>query len=119
MSGTSWRAWLVLLALAAVALLLVACGKDATSAAPVKTTQVDLPPSYKFDPVVIEVAAGSTATWTNHDHFTHSVKVEDGEKHNLKQGESVSIAFDQPGEYNYLCTYHSHDMRGKVIVTAP
>jgi plastocyanin len=119
MSGPNRRGWLVVLALAMLTLLPAGCGEDATSAEPVRTTQVDLPPSYHFDPVVAELDAGSTMTWTNNDHFTHSVKVEDGEDHALKPGESVSVTFDQPGEYDYICTYHPRDMRGKVIVTAP
>jgi plastocyanin len=119
MSGMTWRRLVAVLVLAMLALLPIACGEDATSAEPVRTNEVDLPPSYRFDPVVAEVAAGSTITWTNNDHFTHSVKVEDDDDHALKPGESVSIAFDQPGEYDYICTYHPRDMRGKVIVTTP
>jgi hypothetical protein len=43
---------------------------------PVRTSQLDLPPSYQFAPASIEVAPGITITWTNHDNFTHSVRVE-------------------------------------------
>jgi plastocyanin len=102
--------------------ILVGCG-DITSAesAPVKTDTVNLPPSYKFAPAAIEVEAGTTVTWTNNDHFTHSVKVDglDDEVHNIPKGESISITFDAPGEYNYICTYHPKDMKGKVYVTSP
>ena len=118
MSALLVRAWLTgVLAVAVVSL--AACGNDPTDAAPVRTDQVDLPPSYMFEPAVIEVTAGTTVTWTNNDRFTHSVKIKGGDDHDLKPGEHVSILFDEPGEYDYVCTYHSHDMRGKVIVTAP
>jgi plastocyanin len=46
----------------------------APDASPVATTSVQLPPSYRFEPAVIAVAAGATVTWTNADHFTHNVR---------------------------------------------
>ena len=109
---------LVLFSVAVVALGLVAgCGPPA-GAAPVRTDQVNLPPSYQFDPAVIQVVAGTSVTWTNNDHFTHSVKVQDGPDHVIRPGEDVSIPFDKAGEYPYICTFHAQDMKGKVIVAA-
>ena len=106
----------LLLSAAVVALGLVAgCGQPAT-ASPARTDQVNLPPSYQFDPVVIQVVAGTSVTWTNNDHFTHSVKVQDGPDHVIRPGENVSIPFDKAGEYPYICTFHAQDMKGKVIV---
>ena len=49
-------------------LLLGACA--AALVEPVATDQVDLPPSYRFEPEVITVADGTTVTRTNHDNFT-------------------------------------------------
>ena len=95
--------------------LVTGCGQTAT-AAPVHTDQVNLPPSYQFDPAVIQVVAGTTVTWTNNDHFTHSVKMQDAADHVIKPGESVSIPFDKAGEYPYVCTFHTKDMKGTVIV---
>ena len=107
---------LLLLCAALVALGVTAgCGQPAV-AAPVKTNQVNLPPSYQFDPAVIQVVAGTSVTWTNNDHFTHSVKVQDGPDHVIRPGENVSIPFDKAGEYPYICTFHAQDMKGKVIV---
>jgi plastocyanin len=109
---------LLLLGVALAVLGVVAgCGQPA-DAAPVRTDQVNLPPSYQFDPAVIQVAAGTSVTWTNNDHFTHSVKVQDGPDHVIRPGESVSIPFDKAGEYPYICTFHTQDMKGKVIVAA-
>ena len=99
---------------------LAACDSSAgANSAPVKTDKVNLPPSYRFDPPVIEVPAGTTVTWTNNDNFTHSVQVEGQSEHDMKPTESASIKFDQPGEYTYICTFHPQNMKGKVIVTAP
>src|ERR1041385_4812849 len=107
---------LLLLGAALTVLGLVAgCGQPA-DAAPVRTDQVNLPPSYQFDPAVIQVVAGTSVTWTNNDHFTHSVKVQDGSDHVIRPGESVSISFENAGQYPYICTFHAQDMKGTVIV---
>src|SRR5436853_6664715 len=85
----------LLFSAAVVALgLLAGCGQPA-GAAPAQTDQVNLPPSYQFDPAVIQVVAGTSVTWTNNDHFTHSVKVQDGSDHVIRPGENVSISFDK------------------------
>ena len=81
------------------------------------TNQVDLPPSYVFRPDAIQVTQGSTVTWTNHDNFTHSVQVQgQSDVHVMKPGESAQITFDGPGTYAYVCTFHTQNMRGTVLV---
>lgn len=72
--------------------------------------------SYVFEPETIEVEAGATVTWRNEDRFTHTVQVEGQEDHEVEPGESVSITFAEPGTYAYVCTLHSKDMEGEVIV---
>jgi plastocyanin len=108
-----------------VALLLVAAlatagcgGSAATTSQPPAATQVEMPPSYRFEPPVIRVPAGSTVTWVNTDHFTHSVQVEGGPVHLVKPGERTAITFDAPGEHPYVCTLHPQDMKGTVVVTS-
>jgi plastocyanin len=107
---------LLLPALAAVALFAAGCGGSGESSEPVATTEVQMVKSYRFDPKVIEIEAGQTVTWTNEDNFTHTVEVEGQEDHEVGQGESVEITFDEPGTYEYVCTLHSQDMDGTVIV---
>jgi len=104
-------------ALLAAALLGVAagCGSSGDST-PVATTEVTMAKSYRFDPEKIEVAVGSSVTWTNDDNFTHTVQVDGQADHKVERGKSVSIAFDRPGTYKYVCTLHSRDMDGEVIV---
>jgi plastocyanin len=102
-------------AVAAAALVAAGCG-SAESTEPVATTEVEMVKSYRFDPKVIEVAAGATVTWTNEDNFTHTVQVDGQEDHKVGKGESVSITFERPGTYSYVCTLHSQDMDGEVIV---
>ena len=95
----------------------VAAGCGGTgSSEPVATNEVTMAKSYRFDPKVVEVKAGSTVTWKNDDNFTHTVKVDGQDDHKVGQGDSVSIEFDKPGTYKYVCTLHSHDMHGTVIV---
>jgi plastocyanin len=99
-------------------LLLAACGPRA-AAEPVATNQVDLPPSYKFEPEVITVPDGTTVTWTNHDNFTHNVRLLDdgGDVLHLPPGASVSFTFSGPGEHRYDCSFHPNDMSGVVVVS--
>ena len=103
-------------AVAAVALAAAGCGGSGESSEPVATTEVSMAKSYVFEPEVIEVAAGETVTWTNDDNFTHTVQVDGREDHKVEQDDSVSIIFDRPGTYHYVCTLHRQDMDGDVVV---
>ncbi len=109
---------LVLLLGLVLALGAIAGCASQTSAAPVATAHVEMPPSYRFDPPIISVNAGTTVTWHNSDNFTHSVKVLKGDYPylELKPGQTGQITFNTPGEYDYICTFHSQDMKGRVIV---
>jgi plastocyanin len=110
--------WFLLpaLALPAAVLATAGCGGSAASSEPVASTEVAMAKSYVFEPKVIEIAAGDEVTWTNEDNFTHTVQVDGQEDHEVDRGDSVSIRFDTPGTYHYLCTLHSNDMDGTVIV---
>jgi plastocyanin len=102
-------------AVLAVTLVTAGCGGTGRST-PVATTSVSMAKSYRFDPKAIEIKAGQTVTWTNNDNFTHTVHVDGMDDHKVDRGKSVSITFDKPGTYPYVCTLHSHDMHGTVIV---
>ena len=106
---------------AGLALSLVACGGGAgaaSQASPVASTEVDLPKSYKFQPAAIVVDPGSTVTWTNHDDFTHNVTLPDGTAPlTMRPGETATHTFDAAGTFDYLCSLHPKDMRGRVVVT--
>ena len=103
--------------------LLGGCAGGATGApggSPVATTTVDLPPSYKFVPTAIVVDTGATVTWTNNDHFTHSVQFLDGGLPTapllMDPGASATFVFDRPGVYRYQCHLHPQNMQGTVTV---
>lgn len=99
-----------------LAFVLAACGGSGGGATPVATNEVVMPKSYRFDPETIEVERGATVTWRNEDNFTHTVQVEGQPDREVEPGESIEIRFTHPGTYEYVCTLHSHDMRGTVIV---
>jgi plastocyanin len=112
---------LLFIGLAATTLLLAGCtaSRPATASSAARTAQVEMPPSYRFDPASIQVAAGTTVTWTNSDNFTHSVQVQgQSDVHVVKPGESTQIKFDTPGTYSYICTFHPQNMTGTVVVVA-
>ena len=113
----SSRRFLVPAAVVLVATVVAAgCGSTGSSE-PVATSKVSMAKSYRFDPGTIKIKAGDTVTWTNNDNFTHTVKVDGQDDHKVGRGDSVSITFDKPGSYHYVCTLHSKDMDGTVIVT--
>lgn len=107
-----------------VALLLGGCGRSAEEEAgrgpAAETDRVAMAKHYRFDPPAIRVPAGGEVRWVNRDDFTHSVRVEGVEHETLvvPPGEEASLAFLRPGTYPYVCTFHPHDMRGRVDVVA-
>jgi plastocyanin len=117
---------LVLAALLVIGFPLGACSSSSGNGEPfsvpgepVATAQVDAPRSYRFEPAVIQVQRGTTVTWTNHDQFPHTVQLLTGSDRSTRDlgiGKSVTIGFDQPGDYYYRCSLHPAQMHGKVIV---
>ncbi len=75
--------------------------------------------NFAFQPATIQVKAGTAVTWTNQDSASHTVTFRNGMKDSgmLRQGQSFSYTFTQPGTYAYYCAYHAN-MAGDVIVTA-
>ena len=110
-----WPVWLGLL------ILLAACGGGSgakSKEAPVRTNQVNLPKSYRFDPSVIQVKAGTTVTWTNEDDFPHNVHLLTGNEvtKSLPVGGRTTLTFPKAGEFEYECSFHPQQMQGMVIV---
>jgi plastocyanin len=100
-----------------VAVMVAGACQTATPSAPVPTSQVDLPRSYRFAPEDIVVPVGTTVTWTNNDNFSHTVRLLDSDDVQLmRPGESVTHTFAAPGLYRYDCSLHPKDMQGSVLV---
>jgi plastocyanin len=110
-------AWIV-----AIAGLVGGCAAGAGSAdpSPAATSTVELPPSNKFVPAAISVSKGTTVTWTNSDHFTHSVQFLDGGLPGVPMpmdpGATATFQFNRPGVYHYQCHLHPQNMQGTVTV---
>ena len=70
-----------------------------------------------FKPKALNVAAGTTVTWVNHDMVPHDVSSKEAgfKSEPLAQDESFSYTFMKPGIYPYLCVTHPK-MTGTVIV---
>jgi len=85
--------------------------------APDEFAEDESQPDYSVN--VLEVAVGTTVTWTNDDaEMLHTVTAVDGSFDSgfLAAGESWSYTFDQVGEYEYSCLPHPW-MRAMVVVT--
>jgi plastocyanin len=123
MTFRSTRGPAALLAAVLAATFLVGCttAGNGTPASPVATTSVDLPASYRFAPASIVVAKGTTVTWTNDDHFTHSVQFLDGGLSTdplvMEPGQTATFTFDRAGTFSYQCHFHPQNMKGTVTVS--
>jgi plastocyanin len=73
--------------------------------------------NFKFGPATLEIAAGDTVTWTNHDDEIHALSSEDGSfRSGGIEGDTVfSHTFAKPGTYPYRCTLHPQ-MTGTIVV---
>jgi plastocyanin len=87
---------------------------------PVSTNVVVLTDQDAFSPMVIQVRAGTSVTWTSRDTDNHTVTFMPAMMMSgtiLVPEGSFSYTFSSPGTYNYLCMYHE-GMIGRVVVTA-
>lgn len=72
---------------------------------------------FSFDPVTLEIPAGTTVTWLNDGEAPHTATAEDGsfDTGQLDPGQDASRSFDQPGSYDYACVFHPQ-MVGAIVV---
>jgi plastocyanin len=88
---------------------------QATPPAPSATT-VNIT-NHAFDPAQLDVAAGTTVTWTNGDTEAHTVTADNGlfDSGVLEPGQSYSTWLGGSGTVAYHCDIHP-DMKGSVVV---
>jgi plastocyanin len=83
---------------------------------PAKTVAIDID-NFKFGIASLEVAAGTTVTWTNRDDVPHTVvslkKVFKSPA--LDTGEHFSYTFRDAGTFDYYCSVHPR-MTGTIVV---
>jgi len=72
---------------------------------------------YKLSPESIEVAKGTTVTWTNNDGPAHSIVSDTGifRSSLLVTGQTYNYTFDTAGTYTYHSEPHSF-VKGTIIV---
>ena len=77
---------------------------------------------FAFRPATVEVAVGTTVTWTNSDPTDHTVtagnpeKPEAGFDVGLERNGTATVAFAKAGTFAYFCSIHRGNMRGVVVV---
>ena len=73
--------------------------------------------NFKFGVVSIEIAAGTTVTWTNRDDVPHTVvsSTKVFKSPALDTGEPFSYTFKSAGTFEYYCSMHPR-MTGKIVV---
>ena len=70
-----------------------------------------------FRPLVAKVSAGTEVTFTNEDSGGHSVTIPAlSVDETVSGGSSTSVTFEEPGNYDYVCTFHPPDMLGRIVV---
>jgi plastocyanin len=73
--------------------------------------------NHAFDPAQLNVATGTTVTWTNGDTEAHTVTADDElfDSGVLEPGQSYSVWLGGSGTVAYHCKIHP-DMTGSVVV---
>lgn len=95
---------------------LVVLFATAARAAGTDATEVHID-NFKFAPTPLTVPKGATVTWVNRDDIPHSIVLQalDFHSHPMDTDGTVSLTFDQPGHYDYVCGLHPF-MKGQIIV---
>ena len=109
---------LALLALMAVGMLTSAQAQVATPSAQAQDGAAISIANFAFQPDSLQVATGTTVTWTNADSTAHTVTADDGafDAGPLAPGASFTQTFTTPGTYTYHCQIHPF-MTGTIVVS--
>lgn len=76
----------------------------------------------QFEPKTLTLSKGSTVTWMNKEAKPHTVTADDNSFSSkvMKEGETYSYKFEQPGTYAYHCAFHGGNagkgMAGTIVV---
>ena len=74
--------------------------------------------NFAFQPASLQIAAGSSVTWTNADSTAHTVTSDAGafDSGQLAPGASFTQMFMTPGTYTYHCQIHPF-MTATIVVS--
>jgi plastocyanin len=92
--------------------------QDATPSAPAQDGAAVTIANFAFQPDSLQIAAGTTVTWTNADSTAHTVTSDTGafDAGPLAPGASFTQTFDTPGTYAYHCQIHPF-MTATIVVS--
>lgn len=71
---------------------------------------------FSYQPTTFTVTPGTIVTWTNEDSAPHTATGDDFDTGRLNRGDSKSVTFETPGEFDYKCEYHP-SMEGRIVVS--
>lgn len=110
----------MLLSVTVLALALI--GPVSAHADDAPTANVDIV-QFAYQPTPLEISAGTTIVWNNHDAIVHSVTNGTPDAPGaafdsglFDQGLTFSQTFNDPGQYSYFCTRHNF-MQGTIVVS--
>jgi len=92
---------------------------DSTAASVASGPQAVTIKDFAFAAPSLNIAKGTTVTWTNQDNVGHSVVSSDKttfKSAKLTQGQAFSFTFDTDGTFAYICGIHPY-MQGTITVT--
>jgi plastocyanin len=71
-----------------------------------------------YEPPTLEVAVGTTVTWTNDDSLPHTATSSDGDfdTNTIAAGATAELTFDTAGTFEYVCAFHP-GMVGTIVVS--
>ena len=93
---------------------------ESSAAAPAEGAGAVAIANFAFDPADVEVAAGTTVTWTNDDGTPHRVKANDDsfDSEDMGQGDTFEHTFDAAGTFRlhlrHPPVHEGHDHRHRV-----
>jgi plastocyanin len=107
-----YPAWLVMMAVLALAACGAATSNASSSAADTaRTAGVSIPEGDRFLPFVTRVRHGATVTFHNGDSDVHTVTSVPGDPSafniRIEPGQTVTLTLRATGEYRYYCSIHA------------
>lgn len=72
----------------------------------------------RFDPARLTIRAGESVTFVNDDDDEHTATGDGFDTGKMNEGDAVTITFDAPGTFVYVCQFHA-DMQAEIVVLPP
>lgn len=113
------RAWIPVLAMVLCGLMALTVGLGGGAAMAQGASASVSIQNFAFSPGTIQIAAGTTVTWTNNDQTAHTVTADDGsfDSGAIAPGGTFSMTFNNPATIAYHCKIHPN-MTASIVVMA-